>query len=131
MGAEVLANAKSKYLECSQVPSANSLFLYLFSYPNAQQWTATFGISTTSPTLRVRVRTISIHNNYNPVTHENDIAAVQLERAVTFTRDVHRVCLPAATQTVTPGSTAYVTGWGSIIYGGKYLQKDKTAKTEQ
>nr|XP_013001295.1 transmembrane protease serine 11D [Cavia porcellus] len=96
------------------------------SYPNAQQWTATFGISTTSPTLRVRVRTISIHNNYNPVTHENDIAAVQLERAVTFTRDVHRVCLPAATQTVTPGSTAYVTGWGSIIYGGntvRYLRQ--------
>ncbi|EHB18416.1 Transmembrane protease, serine 11D [Heterocephalus glaber] len=88
------------------------------SYSNPQQWTATFGVSTRSPRLRVRVRTISIHNNYTPATHENDIAAVQLERAVTFTRDIHRVCLPAATQSVTPSSTAYVTGWGSLTYGG-------------
>ncbi|XP_023559950.1 transmembrane protease serine 11D [Octodon degus] len=88
------------------------------SYPNPQQWTATFGISTPSPRLRVRVRTISVHSNYSRVTRENDIAAVQLERAITFTRYIRRVCLPAATQSVVPGSTAYVTGWGSITYGG-------------
>ncbi|KFO20451.1 Transmembrane protease serine 11D [Fukomys damarensis] len=88
------------------------------SYSNPQQWTATFGVSTRAPRLRVRVRTISIHHNHTPATHENDIAAVQLERAVTFTRDIHRVCLPAATQSVSPGSTAYVTGWGSLTYAG-------------
>ncbi|XP_026263558.1 transmembrane protease serine 11D, partial [Urocitellus parryii] len=88
------------------------------SYSNPQQWTATFGISTTSPILKVRVRTILLHNNYKTATHENDIAAVQLERAITFTRNIHSVCLPEATHNIIPGSTAYVTGWGSITYGG-------------
>ncbi|MBZ3871796.1 Transmembrane protease serine 11A, partial [Sciurus carolinensis] len=88
------------------------------SYSNPQQWTATFGISTTSPTLKVRVKSILLHNDYKTSTHENDIAAVQLERAVTFTKNIHRVCLPEATQNIIPGSTAYVTGWGSLTYGG-------------
>ncbi|KAM5271733.1 transmembrane protease serine 11D [Ctenodactylus gundi] len=88
------------------------------SYSNPQQWTATFGISTINPQLRVRVRTISIHSDYNAATHENDIAAVQLDRVVSFTRNIHRVCLPEATHSIIPGSTAYVTGWGSLTYGG-------------
>nr|XP_044986281.1 transmembrane protease serine 11D [Jaculus jaculus] len=88
------------------------------SYPNPQQWTATFGTSTIYPRRRVRIRTISAHRDYRPSTRENDIAVVQLERPVTFNRNIHRVCLPEATQSITPGSPAYVTGWGSLIYGG-------------
>ncbi|XP_073898190.1 transmembrane protease serine 11D [Castor canadensis] len=87
------------------------------SYPNPQQWTATFGISTIFPRLRARIRSILVHNNYRPATHENDIAVVQLSTAVTFTKNIHRVCLPEATQNIVPGSTAYVIGWGSLTYG--------------
>ncbi|XP_054422709.1 transmembrane protease serine 11D-like, partial [Pteronotus mesoamericanus] len=86
------------------------------SDPN--RWTATFGISTIFPQERRRVNTILIHNNYNPGTHENDIAVVRLDRPITFNKNIHMVCLPEATQNILPGSTAYVTGWGSETYGG-------------
>lgn len=73
----------------------------------------------------MRVRAIVVHNNYRPTTRDNDIAVIQLERPITFTRNIHRVCLPAATQSIIPGSIAYVTGWGSLTYGGKCLRKIK------
>uniref|UniRef100_G3QFY1 Transmembrane protease serine n=1 Tax=Gorilla gorilla gorilla TaxID=9595 RepID=G3QFY1_GORGO len=88
------------------------------SNSNPRDWIATSGISTTFPKLRMRVRNILIHNNYKSATHENDIALVRLENSVTFTKDIHSVCLPAATQNIPPGSTAYVTGWGAQEYAG-------------
>ncbi|XP_016046874.1 transmembrane protease serine 11D [Erinaceus europaeus] len=83
-----------------------------------RRWTVSFGISTIIPKETIGVRTILIHSNYNSATHENDIAALQLLRDVTFTKNIHRVCLPEATQTISPGSTAYITGWGSRKYSG-------------
>ncbi|XP_054341954.1 transmembrane protease serine 11D [Pongo pygmaeus] len=88
------------------------------SNSNPRDWIATFGISTTFPKRRMGVRNILIHNNYVSATHENDIALVRLENSVTFTKDIHSVCLPAATQNIPPGSTAYVTGWGAQEYAG-------------
>lgn len=96
-----------------------------FSYSDPRQWIATFGTSTTSPQQRVAVRSILIHDNYNPETHENDIALVQLDKEVTFNRYIHTVCLPEANQAISTGSTAYVTGWGSQSYSGKSLRKNK------
>ncbi|XP_045330902.1 transmembrane protease serine 11D [Leopardus geoffroyi] len=98
------------------------------SYPNPRQWTVTFGVSTTFPKQRRGVRTILIHSNYNPATHENDIAAIQLDRGIAFTKDIHRVCLPEATQNIPPGSTAYVTGWGSQEYGGSTVSDLQQAR---
>ncbi|XP_006079900.3 transmembrane protease serine 11D isoform X2 [Bubalus bubalis] len=88
------------------------------SYSDPRQWIATFGTSTISPLQRVGVSSILIHDNYKPETHENDIALVQLDREVTFNRYIHTVCLPEANQAISPGSTAYVTGWGSQSYSG-------------
>ncbi|XP_005609045.1 transmembrane protease serine 11D [Equus przewalskii] len=88
------------------------------SSSDPRQWTATFGISTAFPRQRRGVRTIKTHNNYRPATHENDIAVLELDRSITFTANIHSICLPAATQNIPPGSTAYVTGWGSRRYGG-------------
>ena len=96
-----------------------------FSYSDPRQWIATFGTSTISPQERVGVTNILIHDNYKPETHENDIALVQLDREVTFNRYIHTVCLPEANQAISPGSTAYVTGWGSQSYSGKYLRKNQ------
>ncbi|XP_014317187.1 transmembrane protease serine 11D, partial [Myotis lucifugus] len=86
------------------------------SYSDPRRWTVTFGISTAFPVMRKAVNTILIHNNYNSATHENDIALVKLAEGVTFTKNIHTVCLPEATQNIVPGSTAYVTGWGSRAY---------------
>ncbi|XP_016068685.1 PREDICTED: transmembrane protease serine 11D [Miniopterus natalensis] len=93
------------------------------SHSDPHQWTATFGISIAFPAQRKRINTILIHNNYNFVTHENDIAVVKLDGAVPFTKNIHRVCLPEATQNVSPGSTAYVTGWGSQSFGGNTVRE--------
>lgn len=79
--------------------------------------------------MRKAVNTILIHNNYNSVTHENDIAVVKLVEGVTFTKNIHTVCLPEATQNFLPGSTVYVTGWGSRAYDSKYLRKNKNSGT--
>ncbi|ELK37634.1 Serine protease DESC4 [Myotis davidii] len=89
------------------------------SYSDPRRWTATFGISTAFPVMRKAVNTILVHNNYNSVTHENDIAVVKLVEGVTFTKNIHTVCLPEATQNFSPGSTVYVTGWGSRAYDRK------------
>lgn len=96
---------------------------HIFSRSDTLQWTVTFGISTKFPKERRGVRTILIHNNYKPETHENDIALLQLDREVTFTRNIRTVCLPDASQNILPGSRTYVTGWGSQRYSGEYLRK--------
>uniref|UniRef100_A0A8J8Y7A7 Transmembrane protease serine n=1 Tax=Callithrix jacchus TaxID=9483 RepID=A0A8J8Y7A7_CALJA len=93
------------------------------SNSNPRQWIATFGISTRDPKLKMGVRSITIHDNYKSATHENDIALVRLENNVTFTKDIHRVCLPATTQNSPPGSTAYVTGWGAREYSGPTVKE--------
>lgn len=103
--------------------------LFVFSNSDPRQWAVTFGISTRSPIQRRGIRNIIIHNDYKPATHENDIALVQLDRPVTFTKNIRRVCLPEATQNILPGSTAYITGWGSQSYGGKCFRKNKTKIT--
>ncbi|XP_007940992.2 transmembrane protease serine 11D, partial [Orycteropus afer afer] len=100
------------------------------SYSDPYPWTVTFGLSTIFPKLRVRVRTILVHENYKSGTHENDIALVQLNKGVTFTKTIHRVCLPAATQKILPGSTAYVTGWGSQKHGGHTVTDLEQAKVK-
>ncbi|KAI4585981.1 hypothetical protein MJG53_020606, partial [Ovis ammon polii x Ovis aries] len=98
------------------------------SYSDPRQWIATFGTSTTSPQQRVAVRSILIHDNYNPETHENDIALVQLDKEVTFNQYIHTVCLPEANQVISPGSTAYVTGWGSQSYSGNTVTNLQQAR---
>ncbi|XP_037385188.1 transmembrane protease serine 11D-like, partial [Talpa occidentalis] len=98
------------------------------SISDPRQWTVIFGISTTFPKQRMKVKTIIVHNNYKSATHENDIAAVQLERSVTFTKNIHTVCLPMATQNIIPGSTAYVTGWGSKKYSGSTVTELEQAQ---
>ncbi|XP_019487007.1 PREDICTED: transmembrane protease serine 11D isoform X1 [Hipposideros armiger] len=87
-----------------------------------RNWIASFGISITFPKERIRVKTILTHKNYNSATRENDIAVLKLERDISFTKNIHRVCLPVATQNISPGSMAYVTGWGSKRYGGQTVQ---------
>ncbi|XP_049742122.1 transmembrane protease serine 11D [Elephas maximus indicus] len=98
------------------------------SYSDPYQWTVTFGLSTRFPKQKISIRTILVHKNYNPETRENDIALVQLNQGVTFTKNIHKVCLPAPTQYILPGSTAYVTGWGSQIYGGNTVPDLEQAK---
>ena len=107
-----MTNAKSKHLKFSQVLYSNSMFSYFL---------ATLILVNGLPPLVLPQHLL----NYNPETHENDIALVQLDKEVTFNRYIHTVCLPEANQAISTGSTAYVTGWGSQSYSGKSLRKNK------
>ncbi|XP_006103636.2 transmembrane protease serine 11B-like protein [Myotis lucifugus] len=93
---------------------------------NPKNYTVSFGTKVTPPYMQHYVQQIIIHENYIPGEHHDDIAVVLLTEKVLFKNDVHRVCLPEATQIFLPGEGVVVTGWGALSYNGKYptiLQK--------
>ncbi|XP_072477014.1 transmembrane protease serine 11B-like protein [Notamacropus eugenii] len=95
-------------------------------YKNISDWTVSFGTVANPPYMKNRIRDFIVHENYNPRAHHDDIAVVLLAEPVSFTNNVHRVCLPEATQNFLPGSDVVVTGWGALEKDGsfpKLLQK--------
>uniref|UniRef100_A0A8D0GR65 Peptidase S1 domain-containing protein n=1 Tax=Sphenodon punctatus TaxID=8508 RepID=A0A8D0GR65_SPHPU len=79
-------------------------------------WTASFGTSLRSAKKKRNIYRIIVHENYanNILSHDYDIAVVQLTPSVPFTNDVHRVCLPEASQDFPENTSCYVTGWGAL-----------------
>ncbi|KAF7239071.1 Transmembrane protease serine 11E [Varanus komodoensis] len=79
-------------------------------------WTSSFGARLRPPTMRRNLRQIVVHEYYanNVMSHEYDIAVVQLSSPVEFTTAVRRVCLPEATQYFPENTTCYVTGYGAL-----------------
>ncbi|XP_074085424.1 transmembrane protease serine 11B isoform X2 [Macrotis lagotis] len=95
-------------------------------YKNLSDWTVSFGTVVNPPYMKNKIQDFIIHENYNPYSQHDDIAVVRLAEPVPFTNNVHRVCLPEATQNFLPGSDVVVTGWGALSYDGLYpklLQK--------
>ncbi|XP_064142381.1 transmembrane protease serine 11G-like [Loxodonta africana] len=84
------------------------------NYKNPKLWMVSFGTTISPPLMRRNVQSIIIHENYAAHEHEDDIAVVKLATPVTFSDDVHRVCLPDATFEVLPESKVFVTGWGAL-----------------
>ncbi|XP_034750483.1 serine protease 33-like [Etheostoma cragini] len=69
-------------------------------------------------------RTVSkliVNPNYNSVTNNNDIALLLLSSSVNFTNFIRPVCLAPADGTYPPGTTCWVTGWGTISSSGASL----------
>ncbi|XP_021566293.1 transmembrane protease serine 11B-like protein [Carlito syrichta] len=91
-----------------------------------RNYTVSFGTKVIPPYMQHRVQQIIIHEDYTPREHHDDIAVILLTEKVLFTNDVHRVCLPEATEVFPPGEGVVVTGWGALLYDGEYpvsLQK--------
>lgn len=65
------------------------------------------------------VQQIIVHEDYIRGEHHDDIAIIQLTEKVLFKNDVHRICLPEATQDFPPGEGVVVTGWGALSHSGK------------
>lgn len=63
------------------------------------------------------VTAMKLHENYNSVTYENDIAIIRLDRPATFSKSIWPICLPDASQEFT-NTRAFVIGWGTIYFGG-------------
>ncbi|XP_075175963.1 transmembrane protease serine 9-like [Anomaloglossus baeobatrachus] len=60
------------------------------------------------------IDSIYIHPDYTSTAHTWDIALVKLSSAVTYTKYIMPVCLPAASVTFPCGLDCWVTGWGRI-----------------
>ncbi|XP_037687363.1 transmembrane protease serine 11B-like protein [Choloepus didactylus] len=93
---------------------------------NPNNYTVSFGTKVNPPYMQHNVQKIIIHEDYIPGEHHDDIAVILLTENVSFKNDVHRVCLPEATQIIPPGEGVVVTGWGALSYDGDYpvlLQK--------
>ena len=61
------------------------------------------------------VADMKLHENYNEVTFENDIAMIRLDRPATFSKSIWPICLPAADRDFT-NTRAYVIGWFIIEF---------------
>lgn len=67
------------------------------------------------------VADIRMHERYNKDTQENDIAIVKMSRPTAFSEFISPVCLPPAGRSF-EGNLGYVTGWGTIYFGGPVSQ---------
>ncbi|GAB1289779.1 Transmembrane protease serine 11B-like protein [Apodemus speciosus] len=81
--------------------------------------TVSFGTRVTPAYMQHYVQEIIIHEDYVKGEHHDDVAVIKLTEKVSFRNDVHRVCLPEATQIFPPGEGVVVTGWGSLSHNGK------------
>lgn len=61
-----------------------------------------------------KVKRIITHPSYNDITYDYDIALMELEEPLEFTKTVQPICLPAATHVFPMGMSCWVTGWGVL-----------------
>ncbi|CAL1589115.1 unnamed protein product [Knipowitschia caucasica] len=90
---------------CFSPPSTSSLVVYLGRDTQKQ--------SNANEVSR-RVSEIINHPSYNPDTNDNDISLLRLSDTVNFTNFIQPVCLSAAGNKPSDGTSTYVTGWGTI-----------------
>ncbi|OBS71966.1 hypothetical protein A6R68_13458, partial [Neotoma lepida] len=83
---------------------------------NPKNLSISFGTAVTPPYMQHYVQEVIIHENYVKGEHHDDIAVIVLTEKVLFKNDVHRVCLPEATQIFPPGEGVVVTGWGALSH---------------
>uniref|UniRef100_A0A7N4PA81 Transmembrane serine protease 11F n=1 Tax=Sarcophilus harrisii TaxID=9305 RepID=A0A7N4PA81_SARHA len=85
---------------------------------NPTQWIVTFGTTIIPPLRKQNVDTIIVHEKYNNITHENDIALMQLAENVEYSNEIQRVCLPESYIKLPPHTSVFVTGFGSVVDDG-------------
>ncbi|CAG0916241.1 unnamed protein product [Notodromas monacha] len=68
-------------------------------------------------TVERNVKRVVVHRDYEPKTFENDIALLEMDKAVDFRPHIVPICLPEGEEDFV-GQEAIVSGWGRIKYGG-------------
>lgn len=61
-----------------------------------------------------RIKTISEHERFDIISFDNDIAVLELDRAVNFGSTVQPVCLPSGEVADFSGSMGIIAGWGRL-----------------
>ena len=64
-----------------------------------------------------RAKRIVVHEDFDAVTYDSDIALIQLSSALEFNSVVRPVCLPHRMEPPFSSEICVVTGWGSISEG--------------
>jgi secreted trypsin-like serine protease len=74
----------------------------------------------TPPSVAMNVKSVYMHEQYNPVDTSNDIALLFLEMNVTLSNNIQIACLPTAPSETYPGTnvSVYAAGWGALSSGG-------------
>ncbi|XP_006902785.1 PREDICTED: transmembrane protease serine 11A, partial [Elephantulus edwardii] len=98
------------------------------SSANPRQWTVSFGTTINPPLMKRNIKRIIVHERYRSPAKEYDIAVVQFSPKVTFSDDIRRICLPEASAVFRPNSTAYITGFGALYYGGESQNELREAR---
>ncbi|XP_011176673.1 proclotting enzyme isoform X2 [Zeugodacus cucurbitae] len=68
-----------------------------------------------------RIANMVIHIDYDPLTYENDIALLRLDRATLFNTYIWPVCMPPIGQSW-EGQVGVVTGWGTQTFAGPHSE---------
>ncbi|XP_063315789.1 transmembrane protease serine 12-like [Pelobates fuscus] len=87
----------------------------------AADWRVVFGLHVLSKPGRAKVSLIQyivIHPLFSISSMDNDIALLRLSKDVTFTKYISPICLPSSRMQIDPAAVCYITGWGTLAYGG-------------
>lgn len=71
-----------------------------------------------------RVQIVASHPQFDPRTFEYDLALLRFYEPVVFQPNILPVCIPQTDESFV-GRTAYVTGWGRLYDGKKFLRNWK------
>ncbi|XP_072369749.1 suppressor of tumorigenicity 14 protein homolog [Scyliorhinus torazame] len=97
--------------------------VYPYKYSNRLLWKAMIGLhSQTDSETTVQTRFIKrmiIHEQFNNITMDYDIALIELSDPVVFNSYVQPVCLPSVLHVFPANRKCYITGWGLVQEKGQ------------
>merc|ERR1711971_779778 len=76
----------------------------------------------------IKVKTATLHPNYNKQTMDNDIAVLELAEELTFTDKIKPACLPSSATKDFSGTASTISGWGGTIGYGPNDQQPQQPK---
>ncbi|CAG5123549.1 unnamed protein product, partial [Candidula unifasciata] len=80
------------------------------------RWQAVAGkhylLSVEPQQISVKINKIIVHEDYNNITQDNDIALLELAEALTFSTYIQPICIPDTTKGVRVGKVCLLAGWG-------------------
>ncbi|XP_075421223.1 serine protease 27-like [Ascaphus truei] len=74
-------------------------------------------LKSSNTTVSMGVSRVIVHPDYMYEGSSGDVALVELERPVTFTKYILPVCLPSQAVQLVAGTRCWVTGWGDVKSG--------------
>ena len=85
--------------------------------------------SPTNSSRQMTVNKLILHENYNKFYHQgNDIALIQLHRAVAYSSSIFPACVPENTTKVFQARSCWMSGWGMLREDGEYTGQVKRVR---